>query len=140
MSIKTDQVKKLFAQELRRCCTEAYTKIPSHERLASDLWLSSKYSLRVSRETVRKWLKGDTFPDLDCLLHLIDWLGLDMSNIFLDSGVALKAREKQFQVDQPNAPEVAEINQEQIDTVIQFLAQLKKSESVKIKNPAGMVQ
>jgi len=63
-----------------------------------------------------------------------------MSNIFLDSGVALKAREKQFQVDQPNAPVVAEIDQEQIDTVIQFLAALKKSEAVKIKNPSGMVQ
>jgi hypothetical protein len=37
----------------------------------------------VSREAVRKWLKGETFPDLDCLLHLIEWIKLDMSNIFL---------------------------------------------------------
>ena len=85
MNSKVHSVKKLFSEELKRCCVERYRKFPSNEKLARDLAVSSQYSIKVSRETVRKWLKGDTFPDLDCLLHLIEWLELDMSNIFLNS-------------------------------------------------------
>ena len=83
MNYQVSQVKVLFAKELQRCCSEKYHKFPSNEKLARDLCLTSKYRLKVSRETIRKWLKGDTFPDLDYLLHLIGWLELDMRNIFL---------------------------------------------------------
>ena len=83
MHYQVSQVKILFATELHRRCSEKYQKFPSNEKLARDLCLTSKYHLKVSRETIRKWLKGDTFPDLDCLLHLIEWLELDMRNIFL---------------------------------------------------------
>ena len=82
MNYQVSQVKILFAKELQRRCSEKYQKFPSNEKLARDLCLTSKYHLKVSRETIRKWLKGDTFPDLDCLLHLIEWLQLDMRNIF----------------------------------------------------------
>jgi hypothetical protein len=80
---QVQETKMLFSKELKRRCTEKYPKFPSNEKLARDLCLTSKYSLRVSRETIRKWLKGDTFPDLDCLLHLINWLELDMTNVFI---------------------------------------------------------
>jgi len=83
MDDRVRQVKTLFSKELERRCSEKYHKFPSNEKLARDLCLTSKYHLKVSRETIRKWLKGDTFPDLDCLLHLIEWLQLDMRNIFL---------------------------------------------------------
>jgi len=82
MPYQASQVKILFAKELQRRCSEKYHKFPSNEKLARDLCLTSKYRLKVSRETIRKWLKGDTFPDLDCLLHLIEWLQLDMRNVF----------------------------------------------------------
>jgi len=85
MNTKVNSVKKLFAEELKRCCNERYHKFPSNEKIARDIFVSSQYSIKVSRETVRKWLKGETFPDLDCLLHLIEWIELDMSNIFSTS-------------------------------------------------------
>ena len=83
MNHQVRQVKTAFAAELHRRCSEKYHKFPSNEKLARDLCLTSKHHLKVSRETIRKWLKGDTFPDLDCLMHLIEWLELDMRNIFL---------------------------------------------------------
>jgi len=83
MDQQVHQVKTAFAAELRRRCSEKYHKFPSNEKLARDLCLTSKHHLKVSRETIRKWLKGDTFPDLDCLLYLIEWLQLDMNNIFI---------------------------------------------------------
>ena len=134
MNIRIYSIKKLFSEELRRCCAARYQTIPSNEKLARDLCLSSEYSLRVSRETVRKWLKGDTFPDLDCLLHLIDWLGLDMSNIFLDKSIASTARANQSHIDHPNAPVVADLDPEQIDSFIQLLGSLKKSAMMKKTN------
>ena len=78
-------VKGKFAEELRRCCIEKYSQIPSNEKLAKDFYWSTSYSLNVNRETFRKWLKGESFPDLDYLVHLINWLKLDMGNIFENS-------------------------------------------------------
>ena len=83
MNHQVRKVKTAFATELHRRCSEKYHKFPSNEKLARDLCLTSKQHLKVSRETIRKWLKGDTFPDLDCLLHLIEWLQLDVNNIFI---------------------------------------------------------
>lgn len=75
-------IKKRFAEEMKRCCAERYSKIPSNAKLAKDFYYSTNYTLNVNRETVRKWLKGEAFPDLDYLIHLINWLELDMSNVF----------------------------------------------------------
>ena len=49
-------VKKRFADEMKRCCAERYSKIPSNAKLAKDFYYSTNYSLNVNRETVRKWL------------------------------------------------------------------------------------
>jgi transcriptional regulator with XRE-family HTH domain len=82
METKSDLLKQRFSKELRRCCGSYYPKFPSNEQFARDLHHTSKYALRVSRETVRKWLTGQSFPDLNHLVHLIEWLGLDMTNVF----------------------------------------------------------
>lgn len=76
------RVKKRFSEEMKRCCAERYSKIPSNAKLAKDFYYSTNYTLNVNRETFRKWLKGEAFPDLDYLIHLINWLELDMNNIF----------------------------------------------------------
>ena len=134
MNYQVSQLKILFAKELQRRCSEKYHKFPSNEKLARDFCLSSRYSLKVSRETIRKWLKGDTFPDLDYLLHLIDWIGLDMSNIFLDIRIG-----KQLITTQPNiknnSDSAGDLNPIEIDSVIKFFASLKKSEVMKQANP-----
>ena len=127
MHYQVSQVKILFAKELQRRCSEKYHKFPSNEKLARDLCLTSKYHLKVSRETIRKWLKGDTFPDLDCLLHLIGWLELDMRNIFLNISAELPAQMIHSHINNLNCETVDDLRPIDIDSVIQFLTSLKES-------------
>lgn len=124
-------VKQLFAKELYRCCAERYTTFPSNEQLARDLYLSSKYSLKVSRETIRKWLKAETFPDLDHLLHLIDWLGLNMSNVFVDTDIKTDSRSSQSHLQYLDISSINQITPEQIDSFVGLLTSLKNSEYIK---------
>lgn len=139
MHYQVSQVKILFAKELERRCSEKYHKFPSNEKLARDLCLTSKYRLKVSRETIRKWLKGDTFPDLDCLLHLIEWLQLDMRNIFLCTK------------DNPDIPEnlhtesdfsdqkdiSVNLNVEQINLIIKVLKSQETSQLVEMQKKSN---
>lgn len=124
-------VKQLFAKELHRCCAERYTSFPSNEQLARDLYLSSKYSLKVSRETIRKWLKAETFPDLDHLLHLIDWLGLNMSNVFVESDIKTDGRSNRSHLQYLDISSINQITPEQIDSFVGLLTSLKNSEYIK---------
>ena len=82
MTTKADLLRQRFALELRRGCGSYYSKFPSNEQFARDMHQTSRYALKVSRETVRKWLTGESFPDLNHLVHLIEWLGLNMTNVF----------------------------------------------------------
>jgi transcriptional regulator with XRE-family HTH domain len=105
--------------------------MPSNEQFARDLYLSSTYILKVSRETVRKWFKGESFPDLDHLLHLIKWLKLDMSNIFV---VELQLNKNNAFPPHLHYLDISSINQitpEQIDSIVSLLNSLKKSDLVK---------
>ena len=123
MDNRVRQVKTLFAKELQRRCSAKYQKFPSNEKLARDLCLTSKNHLKVSRETIRKWLKGDTFPDLDCLLHLIDWLQLDMTVIFSNNlnGVDISENlESESNFPYSNDSRI-ELSEEQINLIIKSL-------------------
>jgi hypothetical protein len=131
MNEQVRQTKMLFAKELRRCCAARYNKLPSNEKLARDLCGASKYHLKVSKETVRKWLKGDTFPDLDCLLYLIEWLELDMANIFLNTSAAPPAQMMHSNINNPNCEAVNDLGPIDIDSVIQFLTSLKSLQKKK---------
>jgi hypothetical protein len=127
MNYKTEEVKKFFAKEFYRCCFERYPNFPSNEKLSRDLYVSSKYSLKISRETIRKWLKGETFPDLDCLLHLIDWLGLNMSNVFIYSCVVVKSKNNDSEKNHLSTNLSIDLTTEQIDLIICTLNSIKKS-------------
>lgn len=124
-------VKQLFANELHRRCAERYSTFPSNEQLARDLYLSSKYSLKVSRETVRKWLKGETFPDLDHLLHLIAWLGLNMANVFVEATAKADEHSRTSHLKYLDISSINQITPEQIDSLVGLLNSLKNSEFVK---------
>ena len=77
-------IKERLAKELASRTREKFKCVPSHHQFASHFYASSKYSLKVSGEAVRNWFKGESFPDLDYLTHLIEWLNLDMNNVFLN--------------------------------------------------------
>ena len=79
---KSDVLRNLFALELNAKLTVKYRNIPSAEKIATDIRVSSDYKLDPHGQTVRKWLKGETFPDLVNLAHLVDWLDLNMTHVF----------------------------------------------------------
>ena len=139
MHYQVSQVKILFAKELQRRCSEKYHKFPSNEKLARDLCLTSKYHLKVSRETIRKWLKGDTFPDLDCLLHLIEWLQLDMRNIFLCNKDSSDIPEN-FQIESNflhSNDSPVQLDVDQINLIIKALTVQVSAQTVEMKKSNG---
>jgi transcriptional regulator with XRE-family HTH domain len=87
--------------------------------------------LRVSRETVRKWFKGDSFPDLDHLLHLIEWLGLDMTKVFVDELQFEKAKVAGSHLKFLDISSIEQITPEQIDSFVGLLNSIKNSDLVK---------
>jgi len=78
----SELLKKLFALELKEKLLLKYKNLPSAEKIARDIKTSSKSKHDPHCETVRKWLKGDTFPDLPNLVYLMNWLDLDMTRVF----------------------------------------------------------
>ena len=131
MTSTPELVKHRFSQELRRCCGSHYQTIPSNEQFARDLYLSSKYVLKVSRETVRKWFKGDSFPDLDNLLHLIKWLGLDMTKVFVDELQLEKNNLASSRLQFLDISSIEQITPEQIDSFVSLLNSIKNTDLVK---------
>ncbi len=131
MTSTPELVKHRFSQELRRCCGSHYQTLPSNEQFARDLYLSSKYVLKVSRETVRKWFKGDSFPDLDHLLHLIEWLGLDMTRVFVDELKDEKNKVIASHLQYLDISSIEKITPEQIDSFVGLLTSIKNSDLVK---------
>ncbi|MBV5280242.1 MAG: hypothetical protein J0651_03005, partial [Actinobacteria bacterium] len=131
MTTKPEFVKRCFSDELRRCCGSHYKTTPSNEQFARDFYLSSKYSLKVSRETVRKWFKGDTFPDLDHLLHLIKWLDLDMAKIFIKKSRLEENKVEDFYSQHPHLSFIESMTPEQLDFTAAFLNAVTRSDQVK---------
>jgi hypothetical protein len=126
MTSKKELVKHRFAQELIRCCGSHFKTIPSNEQFARDFLLSSKYKLKVSREAVRKWFKGETFPDLDYFLHLIEWLKLDISKIFPNE-IVIDLEKIPVHLQYLNIEGANQITPEQIDAFVSLLDSIKKS-------------
>ena len=125
MSSKNEIVKKRFAEELIRCCGSHFKTIPSNEQFARDFYLSSKYKFKVSREAVRKWFKGETFPDLDYFLHLIEWLKLDISRIF-PSEIVNTLNKLPMHIQYLNVEGSEQITSKQIEILISLLSEIKK--------------
>lgn len=131
MTSTPELVKHRFSEELRRCCGSHYKTIPSNEQFARDVFLSSKYTLKVSRETVRKWFKGDSFPDLDHLLHLIKWLSLDMTKVFVNEFPLDKNKIAASHLQFLDISSIEQITPEQIDSLVGLLNSIKNSDLVK---------
>lgn len=129
MISKSEIVKNRFAEELIRCCGSQFKTIPSNEKFARDFYLSSKYKLKVSREAVRKWFKGETFPDLDYFLHLIEWLHLDISNIFPSEDVN-NLKKLPIHIQYLNVDGAEQITSNQIDFLISLLSEIKKTNNL----------
>lgn len=122
-------VKIKFSEEMKRCCIKKYKVIPSNAKLSKDFYVATKYKLKVNQETFRLWLKGDSFPDLNSLLQLIEWLGLNLNNIFdFNENLNMENKQKQNELD---IESIKNLNEKNIDSVINILISLKKLFDIK---------
>jgi hypothetical protein len=64
---------------LRVKLTENFGKLPSASKLANEYNLRARGTNTISRETARKWIRGDAFPEIDKLTILALWLGLNLN-------------------------------------------------------------
>ena len=79
---------------------------------------------------MRKWFKGDSFPDLDHLLHLIDWLGLDMTKVFMNSNMHRENKLEPTHLQFLDVSAANQITPEQIDAFVSLLNSIKDSDLV----------
>jgi len=133
MTSTPELVKHRFSKELRRCCGSHYKTMPSNEQFARDLYLASTYVIKVSRETVRKWLKGESFPDLDHLLFLIDWLGVDMTKVFVDELLLEKNKPEASHLHSLDIKSIEHMTPEQIHLFVELFNSIKSSDLSKLE-------
>jgi len=125
MTVTAELIKKRFADELKNKYLIRYKKITSKEKFARDFHASSNYALKVSRETVRKWFAGHSFPDFHNLLFMINWLDLDMAKVFLDASQTEKNDKSDFNISPLEIFDEMEITPELIEFFIEFIKSLK---------------
>jgi len=117
-------VKKNFSKEIKRCCLKKYKTIPSNAQLSKDLFAATKYKLKINQETFRLWFKGQSFPDLDSLVYLIEWLGLNINNIFnLEEDLNILNEQTPPELD---IESIKNLTDENIDLIVKILVSFKK--------------
>jgi hypothetical protein len=129
MKSNSANIKHFFANELQRCCAIKYKSAPSNSQIAKDIYCSSAYKTNVTRETVRKWFKGEVFPDLENLVLLIDFFEMDMANVF-PSGVGGPGEQlKEKHLESLDIDFVKKITPLQIELMVDLLSSIKKKQS-----------
>lgn len=71
-----------FEDTLNDALMKRYKRRASSAQVARDFTSSSGGSTSISRETVRKWRNGISYPNPDQFLLLVEWLDPD-PNVFL---------------------------------------------------------
>jgi CRISPR/Cas system endoribonuclease Cas6 (RAMP superfamily) len=70
------KLRKKFSAHFKEQLKKRYNKIPSTNFIANEFNLRAHNSETVSREAVRKWLNGLSFPRSDKLSVMRKWLDL----------------------------------------------------------------
>ena len=76
-----------FSRSLKALLTKKYGHLPSAAKFSDGFNLRAHGTTTISRETARKWLRGEAIPELSRLRVLILWLGLKPAD-FLDPALA----------------------------------------------------
>ncbi len=71
-----DRLRKKFATHFKEQLKKRYKKVPSTNFIANEFNLRAHDTSTVSREAVRKWLNGLSFPTSDKLSVMRKWLDL----------------------------------------------------------------
>lgn len=67
----------LFANALRGALADDQGRLPSAAKFADAFNLRAHGTSTITRETARKWLRGEAMPEIGKMQVLIHWLNLD---------------------------------------------------------------
>ena len=84
MNANRKLAKTLFASTLRDAIVGVFGHGLSASKFADAFNLRAHGTSTISRETARKWIRGDAMPEIGKLRVLVQWLNLDPSS-FLQS-------------------------------------------------------
>ncbi len=71
-----------LAKAINEGLIKKFGKIPSANIFANQFNLRAYGTKTITRETARKWLLGLAVPEIDKLVVLIEWLDIDVLNLF----------------------------------------------------------
>lgn len=77
MNANRKQASHLFASALREALADGHGRLPSAAKFADAFNLRARGTSTITRETARKWLRGDAMPEIGKMQVLIHWLNLD---------------------------------------------------------------
>lgn len=75
-------MKESFSHSLRKNLKILYGKIPSAEIVAQNFNLRAHGTTPVTQESVRRWIRGECLPKPEHLIALVQWLHLDLNEIY----------------------------------------------------------
>ncbi len=99
----------LFAHVLRQALVDAQGRTPSAAKFADAFNLRAHGTSTISRETARKWLRGEAMPEVGKIGVLIQWLNIDPSSFLRPIPTDGKSQyrvEIALSADRPNARQV----------------------------------
>lgn len=71
-----------LAKAINEGLIKKFGKIPSANIFANQFNLRAYGTKTITRETARKWLLGLSVPEIDKLVVLVEWLDIDVLNLF----------------------------------------------------------
>ena len=75
-------MKNKFSHSLRESLKFHYGKLPSAEVVSRDFNLRAHGTTPVTQESVRRWIRGESLPKPDHLIVLVQWLHLNLNEIY----------------------------------------------------------
>tara|TARA_Y100000389_G_scaffold137103_1_gene134659 strand:- start:601 stop:837 length:237 start_codon:yes stop_codon:yes gene_type:complete len=71
---------KKFSEELKACLEKKYKKKIKNAEFAT--FYNLQFDRSITSETARKWLLGESVPNVHTINDLANWLKMDLSELF----------------------------------------------------------
>ena len=71
---------KKFSEELKACLEKKYKKKIKNAEFAT--FYNLQFDRSITSETARKWLRGESVPNVHTINDLANWLEMDLSGLF----------------------------------------------------------
>ena len=71
---------KKFSEELNACLETKYKRKIKNAEFAT--FYNLQFDRSITSETARKWLRGESVPNVHTINDLANWLEMDLSGLF----------------------------------------------------------